>query len=73
MSKLKKRNDYVMLSVPKRTKELLNVLRKDTLSYAKVIDYLLIKSGHMAPEFCSINFTMIDDFVNGPVEEEQQR
>ncbi len=69
MTKLKKRNDYAMLSVPKRTKELLNVLRKDTLSYAKVIDYLLIKSGHMAPEYCSINYAMIDDFVNGVAED----
>lgn len=69
MSKLKKRNDYVMLSVPKHTKELLNCLRKDTLSYAKVIDYLLIKSGHMAPECCSINYTMIEEFINGPLED----
>jgi len=64
----KKRDNYAMLCVPKATKEMLNVLRKDMLSYAKVIDYLLIKSKHLSPEHSSINYKSVDEFINGHVE-----
>ena len=61
-----------MLSVPKRIKDMLDVLRKEgTLSYAKTIEYLLVKSGHLPPENAIFNYAIVDDFINGAQNEQE--
>lgn len=56
---------YTPLSVPQKTKELLKQLRKNgVFSYAQVIEYLLIRAGHLDQQDSDMNYDAVDKFIN---------
>jgi hypothetical protein len=61
---VKKPHKTRMVCIAMRLHGMLNELRGDSLSYSKVIEYLLVRSGHLPPEECSLNYPLVEKTIN---------